>query len=86
MRLTRPLIMALRPEIHQTHNGWLAVTEAGSPLRVGVMGNSEDDARTKFQAALGAWADLAEVDAEASSPCVPTPCTSAASPRSDGAL
>lgn len=58
--LTRPLIMALTPEIRQTHNGWLAVTRAGSPLRVGVFGETEDDARTKFQAALGAWADLAE--------------------------
>ena len=60
MRLSRALILAVEPVIVHARTGVLAVAEPGSPIRVGVLGDSEEDARRRFAEELEAWAELAE--------------------------
>ncbi len=46
--------------------GWLAVASKGSPLPFGVTGDTEMDARTKYEASLKRWLEIAEVEDSAS--------------------
>jgi hypothetical protein len=56
--------MAIQPEtiteleprlIERRSGGWLAVTDDDSPVRVGVVGDTEDEARERFREALVRW-------------------------------
>lgn len=47
--------------------GWLAVSEEGSALRIGTLGETEEGAKRSFEAALGAWARLLEESASGQS-------------------
>ncbi len=56
--------MAIQPEtitgmephlIERRCGGWLAVTDDDSPVRVGVVGDTEDEARERFRDALARW-------------------------------
>jgi hypothetical protein len=56
--------MAIQPEtittleprlIERRSGGWLAVTEDDSPVRIGVVGASEAEARERFHEALTRW-------------------------------
>jgi hypothetical protein len=56
--------MAIQPEtvttleprlIERRGGGWLAVTEDDSPVRIGVVGDTEADARERFNEALAQW-------------------------------
>lgn len=42
--------------------GWLAVSEPGAPLKIGVEGDTEQQARERFAVALAAWHRLFETD------------------------
>jgi hypothetical protein len=56
--------MAIQPEtvttleprlIERRNGGWLAVTEDESPVRIGVVGGTEAEARERFHEALTRW-------------------------------
>lgn len=52
---------ALEPEVLKLHyGGWIATTGQDSGLRIGVVGASEDEARTLFAASLKRWKELSE--------------------------
>lgn len=44
--------------LRRLSGGWLAVSEAGSTLCIGVAGDTEEEARTKFHHAVEAWQEL----------------------------
>lgn len=46
--------------VMSVHGEWLATTPITSPLRIGVMGVTEDDARRKFEASLERWKEIYE--------------------------
>jgi hypothetical protein len=49
----------------KTPTGWLAVSTPYSPVRIGVVGQTEDGAREAFREAAEEWARLREIpDAE----------------------
>ncbi len=56
--------MAIQPEtvttleprlIERRNGGWLAVTDDDSPVRIGVVGDTEAEARERFHEALARW-------------------------------
>ena len=52
-------ILAIRPTVTETAYGkWLAVSEPGSSRNIGVIGDTEDDARERFTSALAKWQEL----------------------------
>jgi hypothetical protein len=53
-------IRTIQPRLSKTPSGWLAVSERGSVLRIGVEGNTKEEARRRFQAELEEWAKLSE--------------------------
>lgn len=61
--------MAVRqcePEMRKAFKGWLATTPRDHDYRIGVVGDTEDEARRRFVAALAAWEELHErAEAEA---------------------
>lgn len=44
--------------LRRLSGGWLAISEPDSPLRIGVAGDTEEEARTKFDRAVTAWQRL----------------------------
>jgi hypothetical protein len=58
--MNRDIILAIRPTLSPAPGDSLAVSEPGSPLRVGVVGDTESEARERFNAELAAWAALSE--------------------------
>lgn len=52
------VIRSIEPVIRETPRGWLAVSPADSPLGIGVVGGTPDDALKEFQKAKEAWAVL----------------------------
>jgi len=46
--------------IQRECGGWLAVSQAGAQLRIGVTAQTEQDARTHFFKALKEWRELRE--------------------------
>jgi hypothetical protein len=46
------------PELRRCPNGWLAVTPAEHPYRIGVIGHTEEDAKSAFSTEMDAWRDL----------------------------
>jgi len=56
-----PAIMAIQPRLMRCEGGeWMAVSQAGSPLHIGVSGPTDDKARARFTEALVEWAKLLE--------------------------
>lgn len=45
----------IEPKIYKASGGWLAVSPAGSDLKIGVAGNSENEVRREFAGALKRW-------------------------------
>jgi hypothetical protein len=58
MQDARSIILAIKPEVMRTRAGWLAVSEPGSLICIGTVGNTEDEALRHFQEALQAWQRL----------------------------
>ena len=50
--------MAIQPRVKRARAGWMAITESGSSLGIGVLGRTEEEVRARFQEALEKWADL----------------------------
>jgi len=50
--------------IRRENGGWLAVTQAGTPITMGVVGWSAEDARSAFVRAAREWAWLQNEPAE----------------------
>jgi hypothetical protein len=49
----------IEPTLRRRENGgWLAISEPGAPLRIGVEGATADEARRRFVQALGEWVVL----------------------------
>lgn len=42
------------------YGGWLAVSGSATPLRIGVIGRSEAEARTRFNESLKRWKEIHE--------------------------
>ncbi len=53
-------ILAIEPRVWHGRSGWMAVSEPGSVLNVGVVGDTEEAARQQFQDELEAWCRLHE--------------------------
>ena len=51
------------PELRRTPHGWLAVSAPGDYPRIGVMGQTEDEARQTFHEAQRRWLELRELPA-----------------------
>jgi hypothetical protein len=61
MALTTEAIVATEPQLIPTAYGrWLAISQPGSRLRIGVLGETEEDARQRFAAEREAWRVLHE--------------------------
>jgi hypothetical protein len=58
------------PNLLRVRRGWLALSPRSHPYRIGVLGNSEDEARRRFDIAVQAWKELHE-QAEADQRKVP---------------
>ena len=46
------------PDCVEAAGGWLATTPRDHPYRIGVMGETKDEARRRFVAAFAAWEEL----------------------------
>ncbi len=54
-----------KPDLIKAEVGWLATTPTDHPYRVGVVGATEAEVRTRFRSAMAAWEELHElVEAE----------------------
>jgi hypothetical protein len=61
MALTTEAILATEPRLIPTSYGrWLAVSQPGSRLRIGVIGDTEEDALQRFAAEREAWRAIHE--------------------------
>lgn len=60
MKIARTEILEIVPFLMRVRAGWLAVSEPGSPLRIGVQAETPEDARLQFQDSLRAWAELGD--------------------------
>lgn len=60
METTATEIRKIRPLVLRARGGWLAVSEPGSPLAIGVRGQEPEQVESRFTQALEAWAALAE--------------------------
>jgi hypothetical protein len=58
MTVTASEVRAMNPVIRETPYGWLATSEPDAPLPIGVVGATEEDARTRFRESVSAWARL----------------------------
>lgn len=58
--LDRTAILAINPKILRVRQGWLAVSQPGSPLGIGVQAETEEEAREGFGQALQRWAALVD--------------------------
>ena len=62
MNVCREALYAVKPVlITRAYGGYLAVTPAKWPLRIGVVGDTEAEAIAAFEVALKRWSELAEV-------------------------
>lgn len=48
------------PRMMKVRRGWLAVTPADHPFRIATLGIDQDEARSRFAAAMACWKDLHE--------------------------
>jgi hypothetical protein len=51
-------IRQCEPDLVEIVAGWLATTPRDHPYRIGVVGQSPDEARRRFEAAVAAWGEL----------------------------
>jgi len=51
-------IRSCEPDLVEIVAGWLATTPRDHPYRIGVAGQSPDEARRRFEAAIEAWGEL----------------------------
>jgi len=70
VRYNHETILSTKAVIAPASNGYLAVSERGSALRIGVRGSSEPDARRRFRAELEAWAALHEREPDQARPAL----------------
>ena len=59
-KITRWSIRPCEPDIQEAAVGWLATTPRDHPYRIGVVGESRDEAYRRFVAAFAAWEELHE--------------------------
>lgn len=52
------LLVDCKPEIIRVPRGWLACTPAGHSYRIGVPGETPEEAASKFEGAVTAWEEL----------------------------
>lgn len=50
--------------VRRENGGWLAVSEEGAPLRIGVTASSADEARSRFAWAIHEWSILLDEQTE----------------------
>ena len=63
MAIQPETVTTLEPQlIERRTGGWLAVTDDTSPVQVGVVGDTEDEARERFREALARWRTAYERD------------------------
>jgi hypothetical protein len=56
MTIQAEMVTTLEPQLIERRNGgWLAVTDDDSPVRVGVIGDTEEEATERFREALARW-------------------------------
>jgi hypothetical protein len=56
MAIESEMVTKLEPRLIERRNGgWLAVTDDDSPVRIGVVGDTEAEARERFHEALTRW-------------------------------
>jgi hypothetical protein len=56
MAIQPETVTTLEPQLNQRRTGgWLAVTDDNSPIQVGVVGDTEAEARERFREALSRW-------------------------------
>lgn len=53
-------ILDIRPKVEEGRSGWLARSAPGSPLRIGVVAPTKEEAEQRFALALSEWAALLE--------------------------
>ena len=59
MELSRNSFASIKPRmLRMAYGDWLAVAEAGSPLRIGACGATPEAARANFAMELEAWVSL----------------------------
>lgn len=58
MDVTAEVVRSIEPVVKKTTEGWLAISETLAPLRIAVVGRSEDEARERFAESREAWATL----------------------------
>lgn len=51
-------IRPCEPDLVEAAGGWLAVTPADHPYRIGVVGETKEEARRRFAGELAAWSEL----------------------------
>lgn len=54
----RQRLLAIRPETRRARAGWMAISQPGSSLGIGVVGRTEQQAQKRFEETLRKWADL----------------------------
>lgn len=60
------MLRPCEPDVREAAVGWLATSPPDFPYRIGVVGESRDEAYRRFVAALARWEELHErVQAEA---------------------
>jgi hypothetical protein len=69
MNPTASDVRAMRCATAKTPTGWLAVSTPYSPLHIGVVGSTEEEAVTRFGQAVEAWARLREIPDEPNAAC-----------------
>jgi hypothetical protein len=53
-------MFAQEPRLLRTGQRWLAVSPPSSPLCIGVLGSTEEEAKARFQERLRVWKGLSE--------------------------
>ncbi len=53
-------IRPCEPNVLRVQAGWLATTPRDHPYRIGVIGDTQEEARRRFVAAFAAWEELHE--------------------------
>jgi len=54
----QPTALVTEPEVRQTRSGWVASSGAGSRLKIGVRGQTAEEARHRFDVSVERWREL----------------------------
>ncbi|HEX9312816.1 MAG TPA: hypothetical protein VGA30_08345 [Actinomycetota bacterium] len=63
--MTQVEMIEPKPRVFKARSGWLAVSQPGSTLLIGVTGSSEEDALQRFRDEIAAWKRLREAREQA---------------------